>query len=468
MSRILLRGARVITMAPDRPDAERVDILIDGDHIVGLGDRLDAGDAEVVDLAGRIVIPGLVNAHLHTWQAGLRGVGADWTLVEYLTHLHGTAARLYSPDDMYIGTLAGALNQINCGTSTLGDWCHNNPTPEQTDAAVDGLRRSGIRGVFLHGTPHTAADAPHPVYEIDRLLDGPVRRHELLTLGMAIRGPQYSTPEVAVADFRAAHDRDLVVSMHQSGGAPGRGWEAVRDAGLLGPRTNVVHGSGLTDDWVATLVDAGVSFTATPENELGQGHGVPITGKLLRLGAAPSLGTDTDSVLPGEVLTAARIALAHQRGLDHEQRREATGMFSPTPTITSKEALAWATVEGARALGLADRVGQIEPGMQADLAIIDARGLNLWPAHDAIAAALHAGVADIEAVMIAGQWRKRDGALVGVNVDQVKSKLQESGERIVGKLQATGVLARLRRRVVRSVVHRRLNQQMGTPGHATP
>lgn len=421
-------------MSPGRPDAEAVDVLVEGDRIVELAEQIDRPEAESVDLSGRIIIPGLINAHLHTWQSALRLAGADWTLLEYLHRMHGVVAPHYTPADIYIGNLAGALNQINCGTTTLGDWCHNNPTPEHTDAAVEGLRESGIRAVFLHGTPGRAPDVPHPLAEVDRLLDRSARAHELLTVGMAIAGPQHSTSDVAVADLRAAGERGLVASMHQSGGEPAAAWEAVRSAGLFGPCTNVVHGAGLSDDWVATLVEAGVSFTTTPENELSHGHCSPITGRLLRLGAAPSLGTDTDTAVSGEILTAARIALAHQRDLDHAKHRHARGMMSPTASVTGKQALAWATVEGARALGLADKVGHLEPGMQADLVVIDARALNLWPVHDPIAAALHAGLANIEAVMVAGRWRKRDHALIDVDLDHVKNKLRESGARLAREL----------------------------------
>jgi 5-methylthioadenosine/S-adenosylhomocysteine deaminase len=430
MTGILLRGATVITMSPGRPDAECVDILIEDDRISHLGDCDDRPDAQTVDLSGRIVIPGLINAHLHTWQGALGLVGTDWTLLEYLHRVHAEIAPHYTPDDIYIGNLAGALNQINCGTTTLGDWCHNNLTSEHTDAAVEALQKSGIRAVFLHGTPKRDADAPHPLDEVDRLLDGP--KHALFTIGMAIAGPQSSTPDVAVADMRAAEERGLVASMHQSGGEPAAPWTAVHAAGLFGPRTNVVHGAGMTDDWVKTLVDVGVTFTTTPENELSHGHCAPITGRLLRLGAAPSLGTDTATAVSGEILTAARIALLHQRGLDHERHRQETGMMLGTTSVTSKQALSWATVEGAKALGLTDSVGRLEPGMQADLVVIDARALNLWPAHDPIAAALHASLANIEAVMIAGQWRKRGHSLVDVDLDGVRERLRESGERLVG------------------------------------
>ncbi|WP_338683224.1 amidohydrolase family protein [Streptomyces acidiscabies] len=428
MSRILLRGARVITMTPDRPDAEQADVLVDGETIAAVGETIEAPDAEVVDFSGRVIIPGLVNAHLHTWQTALRSAGADWTLMQYLTHLHGECAGQYTPADLHISNLAGALNQLNCGTTTVGDWCHNALSPDHADAAVEGLLQAGIRAVFLHGTPYRSPDTPHPLAEVDRLLDGPVQGHALLTLGMALQGPQYSSAETAVADFRAGAERGLVVSMHQSGGEPSPGWEAVRNAGLFSPLTNVVHGVDLPEEWLKTLVSAGVTFTTTPENELGQGHGTPVTGSLLSLGAAPSLGTDIDTAVPGTVLTAARIALAHQRGLDHAQHRRTTGTYVG---ITSRQALAWATVEGAKALGLADKVGRIEAGMQADLVAVDARALNLWPAHDPIATALHADIANIEAVMVAGTWRKRDHVLLASGLDEVKDRLRESGERLL-------------------------------------
>lgn len=459
MTHILLRGARVVTLAPNRPDTECIDILVRDDRIAAIGECLDPTGADVVDLAGRIVIPGLVNAHLHTWQTALRFTGGDWSLLEYLAHTHGHVARRYRPDDMYVGTLAGALNQINCGTTTLGDWCHNSLTPAHADAAIDALNTAGIRAVFLHGTPHGGPTKPHDMREIDRLLDGPIANSALLTVGMAIKGPQLSTPDVVIADLRAAVERGVIASMHQSAGTPGPGWNAVGAAGLWGPHANIVHGTGLTGEWVERLADAGVSFTSTPENELGQGHCTAITEQLMRAGAAPSLGTDTETAVAGEVLTAARITLARQRGLAHEEALHRTGLSAPTAALTSKQALSWATVHGARALGLADRVGHLAPGMQADLVVIDARALNLWPAHDPIAAALQASIANIEAVMIAGRWRKRHHTLVNTDIDEVKDRLQQSGERFAHKIRSTSPVARARRRVVRTVVRRHLRRQ---------
>jgi cytosine/adenosine deaminase-related metal-dependent hydrolase len=442
MKRILIQGARVITMAPGQPDLPQADILVEDDRIAAIAPGIAADDAEIVDATGRIIIPGLVNAHLHTWQTALRGVSADWTLLEYFRWVHAGLATQFTPDDIRIGTLAGALNQIDCGTTTLGDWCHNNPTPAHTDAAIAGLRESGIRAVFLHGSPKPDpkpgekhfSEVPHPRGEIERLLRGPfAAQGGLLTLGMAILGPHYATTEVALADFRLAQEMGLIVSMHQGGGPPKSpdGWDAVEAAGLIGPLTNIVHGNDLPDDRLKRFVAAGVTFTSTPENEMSQGHGHPITGRLLALGTAPSLGNDVESVVSGEMLTVARVALAHQRALDHARIRRETGAIAQAPTITGREALSWITVRGAAALGLQGRVGCLRAGMQADLVMIDTRTLNLWPPHDPVATVLQASLANIEAVMIAGAWRKRNGKLLYPGLDRVRAELLDSGRRIM-------------------------------------
>ena len=82
-------------------------------------ERLHVDEAETVDATGCIVIPGLVNAHMHTWQTALRGIAANWTLTEYFRKMHAGLATVFEPDDLYIATLVGALNQLNCGTTTL-------------------------------------------------------------------------------------------------------------------------------------------------------------------------------------------------------------------------------------------------------------------------------------------------------------------------------------------------------------
>jgi len=446
MTRILIRNAAIVSMDDGVGDFTG-DLLIEGERIAAIGPRLPAGDAEVVDATGCIVIPGLINAHMHTWQTALRGVAANWTLQEYFKHVHAGLATVFRPEDIGIATLAGALNQINCGTTTLVDWCHNNPTPAHTDAAIDALIESGIRAAFFHGSPKPDPkpgekpfwEMAHPRLEVERLLKHRLpANHGLVTLGLAILGPHYSTLEVALADFALAREFGLIASMHQGGGVARtpEGWARLEAAGLLGDNVNIVHGNNLSDAQLAKFVDLGMSFSITPENEMAQGHGHPITGRLRKLGSAPSLGVDLESVLSGDMFGVARIGLAMQRALDNADYRAAHGTIPDTSTVPVREALAWITIRGAQMLRMQDRIGSLALGKQADLVLIDARALNMHPVHDAVASVvMQTSLANIDSVMIAGRWKKRHGKLLYGGLAQRQSALAASAERILTALK---------------------------------
>lgn len=444
--RILIAGATILSMDAALGDLPRGDILVEDGRIAAIAPQIAAGDAERVEAAGRIAVPGFVNAHMHTWQTGLRGLAANWTLPEYFRWVHAGLATRFQPEDIGIATLVGALGQIDAGTTTLVDWCHNNPTPEHTDAAVEALAESGIRATFFHGSPKPEpkpgephfSEVPHPRAEVARLRRGRFGGDDgLLTLGLAILGPHYATMDVARADFGLAREFGLIASMHQGGGAAKTpdGWEILIAEGLVGPGINIVHGNDLSDGLFARLVDLGASFSATPENEMTQGHGFPVTGRLLARGAAPSLGVDLESVLAGDMMGVARSALGMQRALDNAHSRRETGAIPPTSTIGVRQALSWITIEGARMLGLAHRIGSLAPGKQADLTLIDARALHLQPVHDPVATVImQAGRGDVEAVMVAGRFLKRDGRLLADGLDAKLARLAVSGRRIVEEL----------------------------------
>ena len=443
MSRTVIRGATVITMDA-QGDLPLADLLVTDDRITEIAPSLRVDDAEVVDATGCIVIPGLVNAHMHTWQTALRGVAANWTLLEYFKNMHAGLATVFQPQDLHIATLMGSLNQLNCGTTTLADWCHNNPTPEHNDAAIQGLLESGIRAAFFHGTPKPDPkpgerpfwEVPHPRAEIERLMLKH-QGHPLLSVQAAVLGPHYSTMEVALADFRMARELGIIASLHQGGGAARTpdGWEKLEAAGLLGDNINIVHGHALTDDQLKRFCDLGMSFSAAAESEMSQGHGHPITGRLRQFGRAPSLGVDLESVLSGDMLSQARIALGIQRSLDNVAYREQHGTIPPTSTITTREALSWVTLEGARMLKQEHRIGSLAAGKQADLVVIRASDLNMQPVHDPVSTVvMQTSLANIDSVMVAGRWKKRGGRLVGVDLAPGLKALRASGRKITQAL----------------------------------
>ena len=438
-ARVLISGATIITMDA-QGDLGRGDILVTGDVITEIAPVIHADDAQRVDGTGCIIIPGLINAHMHTWQTALRGLAANWTLLEYFKNMHAGLATVFEPQDLHIATLVGALNQLNCGTTTLADWCHNNPTPAHNDAAIEGLLQSGIRAAFFHGTPKPDPqpgqrpfwETPHPRAEVVRLLKAHQGR-DLLSVQMAVLGPHYSTMDVAMHDFAMAKELGLIASLHQGGG-PARtpdGWQKLEAAGLLGEHINIVHGHALDDTQLQRFCELGLSFSAAAESEMSQGHGHPLTGRLRDFGRAPSLGVDLESVMSGDMLTQARIALGIQRSLDNVAHRAAHGTIPSTSTITTRQALSWVTIEGARMLQQSHRIGSLAAGKQADLVMIRASDLNMQPVHDAVnSVVMQTTLANIDSVMVAGQWKKRHGQLLGVDLAPQLSALRASGEKI--------------------------------------
>jgi len=240
-----------------------------------------------------------------------------------------------------------------------------------------------------------------------------------------------------LADFALAREFGLIASMHQGGGAAKTpdGWERLEAAGLLGDNVNIVHGNNLSDEQLKRFVDLGMSFSITPENEMAQGHGHPITGRLRKLGTGPTLGVDLESVMSGDMFTVARIALAMQRALDNADYRAAHATIPDTSTVPVREAFSWITTLGAKMLRMEDRIGSLAAGKQADLVLIDARQLNMHPVHDPVASVvMQTSLANIDSVMIAGRWKKRHGKLLHADIARLQTQLSASGDRILGAL----------------------------------
>ena len=448
MSHTLIRNAAIVSMDAAIGDHPRADIRIEGDTILEIGPDLHAPEgAEIIEASGKIAMPGFVNAHIHTWQTGLRGIAADWTISQYMRAMHAGLATHFQADDIRIANHMGALAQINSGTTTLADWCHNNPTPDHTDAAIDGLEAAGIRAVFLHGSPKPDpkpgqkhfSECPMPRSEVERLRNGRLSADTpLITLGLAVLGPQMGIWEVCEADFRLAREMNFVVSMHVSGKLLTEdGFERLAEAGLLGPHVNIVHGNVLSDDRLKLLVDQGVSFTPTPEVELQMGFGEPLTARLRDLGASVSLGSDIESSMTGDMFTVTRVALQSVRHADNLAERIRTGACPPAITVTSREALEWATLGGARMLGLDHRIGSLTPGKQADIVLLDAEAINMHPVVDPIASIVfHAGTVNVDTVLIAGKVMKRGGKLTVGDLAGERTALAESSRRILGDFRA--------------------------------
>jgi cytosine/adenosine deaminase-related metal-dependent hydrolase len=444
MSRTLIKGGTIVTMEGRGRDLPQGDVLVDNDKIAEIGRAIEPpDDAAVIDASGMIVMPGLINAHLHTWQSGLRGIAGDWAVPQYMANIHRGLATHFRPEDIYIANLMGALTSINSGTTTIVDWCHNNPTPDHTDAAIDALGESGIRAAFLHGSPkpnpkpgqkHFSKQSM-PRGEIERLM-----RHRfsgsdgLVSLGLAILGPTYSVWEVTRRDMQLARELDLVVSMHVGGGAPivPDGFERLAREKLLSDKTNIVHGNNLSDDVLKVTTDQGVQYTVTADVELQMGFCDPLTGKLRALKSPVSIGTDVEVSSRADMFYCMRVTLQTQRNLDNVAHWQTHGRAPESVSVTCREALQWATINGAKMIHQEDRIGSLAPGKQADIILLRMDDLTIFPVHDPISSIVtQAGVSNVDTVMLGGRIAKRSGRLMAEGLAGKQARLRRSAERIL-------------------------------------
>ena len=449
MARTLIRGGTVVTMDRKLRDLMRGDVLIDGETIAEVAREIAVPPgAEVIDASDMIVMPGLINAHLHTWQSGLRGIAGDWAVPQYMANIHRGLATHFRPEDIHIANLMGALTSINSGTTTIVDWCHNNPTPEHTDAAIDGLEESGIRAAFFHGSPKPNprpgekhfSEQSMPRSEVERLMKGRFAGQEgLLSLGLAILGPTYSIWDVTRKDMRLANELDLVVSMHVGGGAPmiADGFERLAHEKLLSDKTNIVHGNNLSGDVLKITADRGVQYTVTADVEMQMGFCDPLTGKLRALKSPVSIGTDVEASARADMFYCMRATLQAQRNLDNIEHWRAHNRAPEKVSITCREALEWATINGAKMIHQDRRIGSLAPGKQADIILLRQDDLTLFPVHDPISSIVtQAGVSNVDTVLIAGRVMKRDGRMLAEGLASRKAALRRSAERILSDFGA--------------------------------
>jgi len=452
MSRLLIRNATVVSMDPSIGDLEHADILIEDGRIAAVGPGLSADGAQTLEGADHIVIPGLVNAHIHTWEFPTRGIGADWVSKrDYHGNMHQNLATRFTARDVYLGNLMGSLNQFHHGTTTIMDWCHIIKDAEMADAAIDALEESGIRAVFAHGTvkpPIREGETPYyripfPREHIHRLRTGRLASDDgRITLAMAILGPDWGEYDVAVHDIRLAREYGLINSAHTYG-RPGLrkvedGMPRLAREGLLGPDHNIAHGNCFSDEELKIVLDAGCTITASCFTESLNYEKPAMLSRMLDYGGTPSLGTDCDPYFNSSMLWVMRHAFQEQRALDNRSLYALGQWPAATQHAThTRDALYWATMGGAKALRLDHRIGSITPGKQADLAMISLRGMNTFaalPGGDPVhAVVMYAEAADVDHVLVAGEFMKRDGRLTfpADRLERLKSDVLASRERMM-------------------------------------
>ena len=450
-STLILNG-HVLTMDSSLGDIRSADVFLEDGRIKAVGQNLEATADHVVDASGKIVLPGFVDGHRHLWQTPMRGAGTGWSFSEYIRKMLYTRAVCYRPEDMYVAGLAGGLEALNAGVTSVADHSHNMRSPEHADGAVEGMLASGIGGVFGYCYGRTPGHGPGATTTSDQvrqgLLEGPQWRfsdarrvrdkyfsdsNSLVRFGIATSFFEtfaVTRPSAAVDEIHEARKIDAALIMqHVRARGSFRVVGFLDEHKLLGPDLMLSHADWVTVAEFETLAQHQVKIVVTPETEM-KGGNFPALSRGQAAGMDVGLGMDTVIMVGGDMFGPMRMMQQVQR-----YKKHAPTSGPPeyeVPELNDRDILHAATVGGARALGIDDRVGTIEPGKQADIQIINVDDIQMMPNNDAIATVVHhAHVGNIESVWVAGRRVKDKGHLLREDVSGIVERLTAARDQIM-------------------------------------
>src|SRR5712691_2251650 len=490
--RILLRGGVVLSLDPKVGDFEKADVLIDGKRIAEVGPTVSAGDAEIVDCSGTIVMPGFITTHHHQYETLQRSVIPDgllagaWPQESYGSVVQNiwTAGRItdpanpntsvwdlgrvpYDPEDCYISELVACLSEISEGITTGTDTSQSSHTPEHTDAMIKGLMDSGRRVVYAYTGGINRAGEGIP-YEFPGAMNDTTRgigriaktyfssKDQLVTLGFgggpgpAASGADYTGWQLARAFGASIHNHNV--------GGPGVVINAAADARNGNDWSDVtfIHCTRWQDEPLAQISygshgypkenrskaweiwrDRGAHVSIAVLIEMQMRLGMPPFQYALDHGILPSLSPDVDTNMTTDPFSLMRGAYCLQRALANDLAFQISNPGSlPVPQlVTSRQCIEMATIAGAAGSGLLGKVGTLTPGKEADIVVLDARNINTWPMNNVPGTIVTMmNPRHVRDVLIAGKVVYWKGKLVGWNVDALLRRAERSRDRILARI----------------------------------
>ena len=417
---ILFKGGTVITMDPVVPNLALGDVLVHGDKIAAVGANLQAGDAEIIDAKGTIVMPGFIDAHHHAWLGVMRRLMPDVDdLFAYIDVVAEKLGAHYRPQDMFVSNRLTAIASLDAGITTIVDACHSSRSPDHTDAAIDALNRSGIRAVHMAGAAmDKRASVSHLPQDLKRLAERWNTQNSRIQVGLF--------GQLKLDWWEVARQLDMRILTEFIGDLAKLGPEFAKP-GILGPDNIFNHCTRVPAETWKLLADAGVNITINPRSDALFGFDDESFAYQVAVdhGLAPALGIDLDTAFGSDMFGEMHALFNQQRAAMRYRRFR--GEANVAAPIGVEEVLRAATVNGARAAGIADRVGTLTPGKQADLIMVRTDGAAVFPVTNAIGTIVQAVErSDVDTVMVDGVIRKRDGKLIGVDLAQLSSDANAS------------------------------------------
>ncbi|MFQ5916115.1 MAG: amidohydrolase family protein [Nitrospinota bacterium] len=445
----LIKNGYVVTMNPEREVFEGGFVAVSDGKVEAVGPAAALPKkpyAETLDASGMIVLPGLINLHQHHWYNLFKGLCDGMLLEPWIFNFLMPCVRHLTAADLRASAYLAALEMVRTGTTCCLNHSVTTTMAEETAATIEPMAEVGFRQVFAKdfrcktpGNPDhplTAKEAAQYVAELVDKWNG--AKGGLVRMGLAIESNAHwvavgmSSEELIQSGYELAKEKTLPITDHVAGGTlsmemgylkylreTGRTDVAyLMEGGFLDERWLMIHGIHITDTDIAMMKEAGAHLVYTPTSESMRGGGIVPAAKALRAGVNVALGTDGPmvdySVDMVEQMKACTF-LQHVRHLD--------------PTMMPIErSVEMATLNGAKALGMEDEIGSLEPGMRADIAVFDMRGPHVQVVHKPLSNFVCCGRgADAHTVLIDGKPVLREGRFTLFS--DVDAAIREAGER---------------------------------------
>jgi len=430
---LVIVNAQVVTMDEEMRVIEGGTVAIEGNRIVAVGGpeiaaQFEAG--ETIDAAGDIVMPGMINTHTHASMTIFRGLADDVPdrLRRYIFPLE---AMVVDADNVHKGALLGAVEMVLGGATTFVDMYY---FEDQVARAAKAVGVRAVLGETVIGFPAPDADEAYGGLEYARRFIDEYSGDELVVPALAPHAPYTMDKEHLQEVAATARELDVPVLVHLSetqaeidridsefGMSPVEYLDAV---GLLDDRLVAAHCIFVDQEDIELLGARGVGVSHNIVSNIKAGKGVAPVLEMLESGLDVGLGTD--GPMSGNTLDMMNLLgyTAKLHKLAKLDRR----------VMPAKDVVAMATIGGARAINMADRIGSLEVGKLADLLIVDTGSVNMIPMYDVYSALVYAANSrDIHTVIINGRQVVRDGQVVTVDVEKVKRDVLELRRRIAAE-----------------------------------
>jgi 5-methylthioadenosine/S-adenosylhomocysteine deaminase len=435
---ILISGGTVVTMNAEREVIEDGAVAIKGGNIVAIGSRADIASqvvpSRVVNAAGKVVIPGLINTHTHVPMSLFRGIADDLDLQEWLTkYIFPAEAKNVNEQFVRAGTRLGLAEMIRGGTTTYCDMYYFE------DAIADETKRAGVRGVLGETViqfPVADNKTPDEALAYSERFLSKWKNDPLIVAAIAPHAP-YTVPTDVLKKVRALSDKwNAPVVIHvdetkkehddikkQYGDTP---VTYLNKIGFLSNRTIAAHLVWITPAEIDILKRVGVGAAHNPQSNMKLASGVAPIPAMLAKDVAVGLGTDgaasnNDLDMWEEMDTAAKL------------HKEFTG---DPKVVTAEQAFEMATIRGARALHLDQITGSLEIGKRADIDIVNMDALHQTPMYNVYSALVYTTKAsDVRTVMINGRVVMLDRRLLTLNEDVIKKDANAYRDKIIKSLK---------------------------------